>query len=496
MGDKIQRLNQVAQDGDIDAKIQRLNGIAQQGDIDSFYNIIREDVKLLEHIDEFPFVDTPLHISASAGHFPFSCEMMILKPSFVSKRNLGGYTPIYLALLNGHIEMVRQLLQHNADLVRVKGRECMTPLHYTATTKDHLALLENFLLVCPGSITDVTIRNETALHIALKYDNLEAFKFLVGWLLRKWPYWRKILEQKDVEGNTVLHIAVSRNQTLAVSHLLAWGRRSVNINEKNLEGKTALDILEGQQTQGVDISKMRVILERAGALIASSLPTVTSYARRLRLPVCCERAIILIAHQLKGITVERRNALLVVATLLVTETYQAALSPPGGLWQDDLFKPNTTTAALSPPSPAGGLLNESNSNITAPHRAGSAIARRTDFFGLFFHCNTLIFFLSNLTMVVLVPPVEIIGFFLSIVCFMLCSCYVISMLLIVQAPDWTLYIVPPLPFIILVVTLATALFYFVLSSALKGIRALLNLIWKRSKRIKKEERAELGAVSI
>ena len=85
----------------------RLNGIAQQGDIDAFYNIIWEDVKLLEHIDEFPFVDTPLHISAFTGHFPFSLEMMILKPSIVSKRNLDGYTPIYLALLNGHTEMVR-----------------------------------------------------------------------------------------------------------------------------------------------------------------------------------------------------------------------------------------------------------------------------------------------------------------------------------------------------------------------------------------------------
>ena len=86
-----------------------------------------------------------------------------------------------------------------------------------AKTKDYLALLEKFLSVCPDSITDMTTRNETALHVALKNNNLEAFKFLVGWLLRKWPYWRKILEQKDVEGNTVLHIAISRNQTLASS---------------------------------------------------------------------------------------------------------------------------------------------------------------------------------------------------------------------------------------------------------------------------------------
>ena len=114
--------------------------------------------------------------------------------------------------------MVRQLLQHDVDLVHVKGRECITLLHYT-TKDDHLDLLEKFLLICPDSITDVSTRNETVLHIALKNDKLNAFKLLVGWLLRKWPYWRKILNWKDVEGNIVLHIVVFKNQTQASSLL-------------------------------------------------------------------------------------------------------------------------------------------------------------------------------------------------------------------------------------------------------------------------------------
>ena len=198
----------------MDKRIQRLNEIVQQGNIDAFYIIIREDVKHLEHIDELPFVDTPLHISTSAGHFLFSLEMIILKPSFVSKRNLDGYTPIYLALLNGHIEMVRQLLQHNANLVRVKGWEFMTLLHYTATKDAHLDLLDKFLLIYPDSITEMTIQNETTLHIALKNDNLNAFKLLVGWVLRYLSYLGKILNWEDVEGNTVLHIAVSKNNLL------------------------------------------------------------------------------------------------------------------------------------------------------------------------------------------------------------------------------------------------------------------------------------------
>ncbi len=204
-------------------RIERLNQAALQGNIDDFYILIREDVKLLEHIDELPFVDTPLHIAASVGHIPFALEMMGLKPSFARKLNPDGFSPIHLALQKGRTEMVRQLLQVDGDLVGVKGRERITPLHYVAENcGDHLNLLYKFLSCCPKSIVDETIRKETALHIALKHDNLEAFKFLVGWLKRSWfknaaSYEREVLNAWDQEGNTVLHIAVSKNQTEASS---------------------------------------------------------------------------------------------------------------------------------------------------------------------------------------------------------------------------------------------------------------------------------------
>ena len=149
----------------------------ENGDINAFYQLIREDEKLLEHIDELTFADTPLHIAASAGQIPFAMEMMGLKPLFAHKLNQNGFSPIHLTLQNGHIELVHRLLQIDGDLVHVKGREHLTPLHYIVESGKHLDLLEEFLLVCPDSIVDVTGRNETALHIALKYNRLEVFKF-------------------------------------------------------------------------------------------------------------------------------------------------------------------------------------------------------------------------------------------------------------------------------------------------------------------------------
>ena len=206
----------------MDERTEKLKQVAQDGNIDNFYRLIREDAKLLEAIDELPFVDTPLHIAASVGNVPFAMEMMRLKPSLVSKPNPDGFSPLHLALQREQIEMVRRLLQVDGDLVRMKAKEGMTLLHYAIITYDRLDLLVEFLSLCPHSIEDVTIRNETALHIALKYDKLEAFKLLVGWLRQNRSknslFWeRKVLNWKDGEGNTVLHVAISKNQPQACS---------------------------------------------------------------------------------------------------------------------------------------------------------------------------------------------------------------------------------------------------------------------------------------
>ncbi|KAA8525989.1 hypothetical protein F0562_007911 [Nyssa sinensis] len=307
---------------------ESLRQAVENGNIDALYASIRDDPYVLEKIDQIPFVDTPLHIAASAGHTHFAIEIMSLKPSFGRKLNPDGFSPVDLALQNGHYMTVRRLIELDGELLRVQGRERITPLHFVAE-KDNIDLLDEFLLACPTSIQDLTIRRETAVHIAVRNSRFEAFRVLLEWL--EWEGQEEILKWKDEEGNNVLHVAAYTNQPKIAQLLI----RKIDINAMNLEGLTPLDLVLGLPSD-LDTRKIKDILLHKKAKRASSLPNVTTREHVLKFKFSClERWARFIFRMQKALVAhDRREILVVVAVLIATTTYQAALQPPSRLLQD------------------------------------------------------------------------------------------------------------------------------------------------------------------
>ncbi|MFQ6624764.1 hypothetical protein Gotur_003900, partial [Gossypium turneri] len=110
-----------------------------------------------ERIDDVPFLHTPVHVAACAGHIEFMMEMIKLKPSLARKLNQVGFSPMHLAPQNDRTQAVLRLLRFDEGLVRVKGREDLTPLHNVVQT-GNVDLLIKLLKVCPEAIEDVTVR--------------------------------------------------------------------------------------------------------------------------------------------------------------------------------------------------------------------------------------------------------------------------------------------------------------------------------------------------
>ncbi|KAJ4911178.1 Ankyrin repeat family protein [Raphanus sativus] len=317
------------QDENIHEKIKKA---AQDGDIERLYELIAEDPNILGHFDEVPFCETPLHIAAGKGKTHFAMELMTLKPSLASKLNVSGFSPMHLALLNNHTRMVRGFVALDSSLVRIKGRGRVTPLHHVARMGD-AELLSEFLFACPSSIEDLTIKCETAVHVAVKNHQLMAFKVLMGWLKRVNK--EEILDWKDEDGNTVFHIAASINHTEVIKSL----RKTVKLKAKNLDGKTAMDILQNYQSPCFPKGRrlLRSVKER---LLSGSTMTLAEYLRK-NLTFMEKRNKFLGMSNLSSIgerslkTSKRNDAILIVAVLIVTATYQVGFSPPGGVWQEN-----------------------------------------------------------------------------------------------------------------------------------------------------------------
>ncbi|KAC0514412.1 hypothetical protein FH972_027107 [Carpinus fangiana] len=321
-------------------EFQSLRDAAQQGSIDALCASIQEDVKVLDRIDEIPFIETPLHYTVFAGHTRFAMEIVRLKPLFAKKLNQHGFTPIHVALQNNKDQVVLELLDVDENLVRVQERE------------------------------DITIRKETVLHIALKNNIFDAVELVLGWLRRSWSknatHWeRTLLNRQDEAGNNVLHIAIVR---ILLKFRLPFHVNKIDINAKNSEGFTAFDMLQG------DNKKMKIILRSARRFnIMHYLRVASDHANYFKSPVSIdERLYIYHLRLTTAISNEMRNVLLVVAALLVTVSFQIAVSPPGGVWQDNYIPMTNTSNGAAPNNASGEYLQH-------PHYAGTAVMGNTFF---------------------------------------------------------------------------------------------------------------------
>ncbi|XP_071917258.1 ankyrin repeat-containing protein BDA1-like [Coffea arabica] len=321
----------------LNAARRDLNAASREGNVDALYKLIEKEPEILDSVNKVQVVHTPLHEAAKAGQTKFAIELTALMPSFAKKLNPQGLSPLHLAVMSEAHELAEEragknktamaLIKLDAELVRVKGREMMTPLHY-AVRENNLELLAEFLCACPKSISDLTNEHQSAVHIAVQERKFDAFKVLLGWLSRRNK--EEVLRFKDSDGNTALHIAVATEQFEVVRELSS----KVKINSLNSEGLTAWDIANAKRS--VISGNIKKFLKNRGGRSAKDLPEKELLHEFLKLKQGpFEKPIGYLIYVDKEMSLEMRSFILVVAVLIVTATFQAALQPPGAFWQGD-----------------------------------------------------------------------------------------------------------------------------------------------------------------
>ncbi|KAK6262073.1 hypothetical protein QUC31_007889 [Theobroma cacao] len=320
----------------------RLFDAAQTGNIDSLHQLLRENALLFDQIALFSS-ENPLHIAYTAGHFDFVKKVINLKPDFAKEVNKDGFSLMHMAAFSGHLEIVSELMKVDPSLCRLQGtRDMKTPFHFAAI-KGRVNVINEMLSGCAECIEDVTLQRETAFHLAVKCSKVEAVSVLVHWIseLKK----EDVLNVKDKQGNTVLHLATWRKQRKVIELLLDNERLTsglLDVNAANQSNLSALDMLLLFPSEAGDREIMD-ILSGAGALRARDVnlsPRASLDSRTLSETNHLQPQELVEYFKFKkgrDSPSEARGTLLIIATLVAAATFQVALNPPGGIWQDNYF---------------------------------------------------------------------------------------------------------------------------------------------------------------
>ncbi|KAK4278825.1 hypothetical protein QN277_016620 [Acacia crassicarpa] len=251
---------------------------ARDGDVTTLHNLLKEDPQILERASLDHFADSPLHVASLSGKSEFVEQIVTLMPSLAIETNQKGMIPLHLASSKGHVETVRKLLKANlvddgANQCLVKVGEGWTPLH-CASQKGKISVIEGLISDCPECLEQVTAKGETVLHVAVKANQFEAVKVLADNI--RHHNLQILLKAEDQKGKTAYQLAAAKKQSQALEVLKEDDEireeHHINVESDGEAGGKKEEGKKGEETQ--------------------------------------------------------RNAILVVAALIITLTYQSMASPP------------------------------------------------------------------------------------------------------------------------------------------------------------------------
>ncbi|KAJ6434480.1 hypothetical protein OIU84_018070 [Salix udensis] len=218
------------------------------------------------------------------------------------------------------------MLVRRPDLALIKDEDGKNPLH-TAATKGRVQVLREVFSI--ASAQDLTPKGENALHVAVKHNQYKALETLIQLACQN-QVLNELVNAKDEDGNTLLHLACAAKNSKIVK-LLVSVQTTVEVNAVNSEGLTALDIAVRSMAGSNEPGEIQEVLRSAGAQVSGSRDQAVVINQRQQALAGEDQSLTLRNEKYSG---SLRNGIGVLAVLFSTISFQLGMNPPGGSWQD------------------------------------------------------------------------------------------------------------------------------------------------------------------
>ncbi|KAG5119004.1 hypothetical protein JHK82_033424 [Glycine max] len=273
--------------------------------------------------------NSPLHAAILERKPDLIKHILVERPELVYLRDEDGGTPLHYAAYIGYGQGFHILLENSSknsyEIVLEANKKGHLPIHL-AGKRGHVEVVQNFLQR-DWNINPFVLLNQKGqniLHVAAKNGRSD----VVRCLMKNWKIDQSTINQKDCDGNTPLHLA-SKNLFPKVLYFITQDRRT-NMNLLNNNGLTARDIVNNNQLAIRKFLANRVLKEAGVPLkVKDMLRSQHKQSPRTEL-------------SLKDLL----TTFLVVATLMVTVTFAAAFTMPGGVYGPDDPNPKNRGTAI------------------------------------------------------------------------------------------------------------------------------------------------------
>ncbi|XP_057776342.1 ankyrin repeat-containing protein NPR4-like [Salvia miltiorrhiza] len=276
-----------------EAAKKNLYDAARKGELAKFQQILQQDPFLLDEVS-FESAGNLLHVATMWRQAAIVEEVLKINPRLATSLDSRNSSPLHIAAAEGSLEIVKKLLSVAREACWWRDCHDMNPIH-VAAMNGHAEVLKELLQLDLFPAMERVHRGQTVLHLCVKHGQLSTLQVLVD-------KFDEFLDAKDDDGETILHLAARSNHQKITAYLMGSDKITKDwLSKISLIMSTKLRSRRDKRS----LKKIKLLQ------ILSTALTMLDNVPKLR------------------------DVTMVVASLIATMAFQAAVSPPGGVWQDD-----------------------------------------------------------------------------------------------------------------------------------------------------------------